>query len=63
MILTKVCWKQELWISESRKQPTLCEECKVSAVFYFLKIHNLQTERVRPSLLREMIESTKNIVV
>ena len=61
MILTKVCWKQELWISESRKQPTLCEECKVSAVFYFLKIHNLQTEG--QSLLREMIESTKNIVV
>lgn len=41
MILTKVCWKQELWISESRKKPTLCEECKVSAFFYFLKIHNL----------------------
>ena len=48
MILTKVCWKQELWISESRKKPTLCEECKVSAVFYFLKIHNLQTERAVP---------------
>lgn len=46
MILTKVCWKQELWISESRKKPTLCEECKVSAFFYFLKIHI--PEGVRP---------------
>ena len=41
MISVKGCWKLELWISESRKKPTLCEECKVSAFFCFLKIHNL----------------------
>ena len=58
MILTKVCWKQELWISESRKKPTLCEECKVSA--FFVAKHTTKRSG-GPFLLYRKVLKSENI--